>query len=72
MGRVFLRVRAEGLPFATRTLRRVPRGTRLLFRYLFSEGPILTDLITQLPSTFVKLSTRLENVFTPVWLTRDY
>ena len=72
MGRVLLRVPTEGLPFATRALRRASHDARLLFHYLFSEGPILTDLITQLPSTFVKLSTRLENVFTPVWLTRDY
>ena len=35
-----------GLLFATRTLRRVPRGIRLLVRYarLLDVVPILTDL----------------------------
>src|SRR3989338_3593618 len=61
-----------GLFFATRTLQSIPRGSRTCpFTTLFQERRFKRLGYMRCRAHLI-LSTRLENVFTAVWLTRDY
>ena len=74
MGRALLRISPEGLLFATRALRLRPRGRRLLFHYarFLRRGSDLNGLDLTNYQAHWLMSTKLENVFTVVWLTHDY